>query len=250
MAMRRVDDGRGRRYFGRDESRTEECMSYDGDSRDETAASADAVANENVQNEEELIDSVGGSSDDTPVERDEAPDLGDALRSMEEEIAELKNQLLRKSADFDNYRKRMQREKEEFAAYANRELLLDIVPIIDDFERAIKSSEESHDFDAFHNGIVMIEKQFTQMLERKWRLQRFDSVGEEFDPQRHEAMMTEDAPGKEHPVVLEDFQKGYLLHDKVLRPAKVKVAMPVAGPSGEEAAPSAEEALSDQGDGE
>lgn len=223
-------------------------MSYDGDSREEAAASSDAEVNEHVQDDEQQLDPVEAAPE-AAVAGEEAPNLDEALHAMEAEVAELKNQLLRKSADFDNYRKRMQREKEEFAAYANRELLLDIVPIIDDFERAIKSSEESHDFDAFHNGIVMIEKQFTQMLERKWRLKRFDSVGEEFDPQRHEAMMTEDAPGREHPVVLEDFQKGYLLHDKVLRPAKVKVAMPSAGsPDDREAAPADDE--SDDGGGE
>ena len=145
---------------------------------------------------------------------------------MEAEVAELTDTLLRKTADFDNYRKRMLREKEEFAAFANRELLLDIVSIIDDFERAIRSADESHDFSAFHDGIVMIEKQFTSMLERKWELTRFDSVGEEFDPQRHEAMMTEDRADHEQSMVLEDYQKGYLLHEKVLRPAKVKVSMP------------------------
>ncbi|MFW6312555.1 MAG: nucleotide exchange factor GrpE [Spirochaetota bacterium] len=151
------------------------------------------------------------------------------IDELQRELADLREQLLRKSADFDNYRKRMQREKEEFAAYANRELLLDLVPIIDDFERAIKSGEESQDFTAFHDGIVMIEKQFISMLERKWHLRRFESVGEEFDPQRHEAMLTEEVPGHERSMVLEDFQKGYLLNERVLRPAKVKVSMPVPG---------------------
>ena len=148
------------------------------------------------------------------------------IAELEAENAELTDGLLRKTADFENYRKRMLREKEEFVAYANRELLLDIVSIIDDFERAIRSADESHDFTAFHDGIVMIEKQFTSMLERKWRLARFDAVGEEFDPQRHEAMMTEERPDHEQSMVIEDFQKGYMLHERVLRPAKVKVSMP------------------------
>ena len=148
------------------------------------------------------------------------------VAELEAEKAELTDSLLRKSADFENYRKRMLREKEEFVAYANRELLLDIVSIIDDFERAIRSADESHDFSAFHDGIVMIEKQFTSMLERKWKLTRFDSVGEEFNPQQHEAMMTEERVDHKQSMVLEDFQKGYMLHEKVLRPAKVKVSMP------------------------
>jgi molecular chaperone GrpE len=159
----------------------------------------------------------------TPEERLQA-----RVTEVESELAEVSESLLRKSADFENYRKRMMREKEDFVAYANRELLLDIVSIIDDFERAIRSADESNDFTAFHDGIVMIEKQFTSMLERKWKLARFDSVGEEFDPQRHEAMMTEERPDHQQSMVTEDFQKGYMLHEKVLRPAKVKVSLPMS----------------------
>jgi molecular chaperone GrpE len=216
-------------------------MPNDREARDEAAAPAGNAADETGRqadsNAAAAHDHRAADTDETRTESneteqapsvEEAPAPETAIADLEREIAELKDQLLRKSADFDNYRKRMHREKEEFASYANRELLLDIVPIIDDFERAIKSAEESHDFQAFHDGIVMIEKQFTSMLERKWKLVRFDSIGEEFDPQRHEAMMTEEVPGHEHPVVLEDFQKGYLLHDRVLRPAKVKVSMPAS----------------------
>ena len=153
---------------------------------------------------------------------------------LTKQVDEITEQLLRKSADFDNYRKRMMREKQEFASYANRELLVDIVPIIDDFERAIRSAEESKDFDAFYNGVVMIERQFASMLDRKWSLKRFESVGEEFDPQRHEAVLTEESADHDASVVLEDFQKGYLLHEKVLRPAKVKVSIPVRPPEADE----------------
>ncbi|HUX11986.1 MAG TPA: nucleotide exchange factor GrpE [Spirochaetia bacterium] len=145
---------------------------------------------------------------------------------LEEENGTLKDQYLRKSAEFENFRKRMQRDKEDSIAFANKQLLLDIVPIIDDFERAIRSAEDSKDFDAFHDGVVLIEHQFTGMLERKWGLKRFESIGEEFDPSKHEAVTTEDHPDHESSIVLEDYQRGYLLHDKVLRSAKVKVSMP------------------------
>jgi len=148
------------------------------------------------------------------------------VKELEEENSTLKDQYLRKQADFENFRKRMTREKEDAVAYANKQLLLDLVTIIDDFERAIKSAEESKDFNAFHDGVVMIEKQFTGMLERKWGLKRFDSEGEEFDPQRHEAVTTEEVAEHEQSTVLEDYQKGYFLHDRVLRPAKVKVSLP------------------------
>lgn len=209
-------------------------MPNDGDAReqpivhDENQVAAEANEPEDgaVAPEQEQSE----SADSSETERaDETPGPEASISELQDELADLREQLLRKSADFDNYRKRMQREKEEFATYANRELLLDLVPIIDDFERAIKSGEESQDFTAFHDGIVMIEKQFISMLERKWHLSRFESVGEEFDPQRHEAMLTEEVPGHEQSMVLEDYQKGYLLNERVLRPAKVKVSMPVPG---------------------
>jgi molecular chaperone GrpE len=108
-------------------------------------------------------------------------------------------------------------------------LLLDVITVLDDFERAIKSSEESKDFDAFHSGVVMIEKQFVNMLENKWALSRFDSVGDDFDPNRHQAITAEESDEYESPRVVEDYQRGYLLQDRVLRPAKVKVVKPKAG---------------------
>ncbi len=165
---------------------------------------------------------------------DEVAQLRARVQELESENSELKDQYLRKQADFENFRKRMTREKAEAIAYANKQLLLDIVQIIDDFERAIKSAEESRDFDSFHEGVALIEKQFTSMLERKWGLKRFDSEGEEFDPQKHEAVMTGEDGEHDKPVVLEDYQKGYFLNDKVLRSAKVKVSVPSEKPDGEQ----------------
>ncbi len=218
-------------------------MSEDGDVREEAPEANRAAADEHGHESLHGADAASGQehqSTEAPAGAEtadvqDAPDPRATLAGLEEELAEVREQLLRKSADFENYRKRMLREREELISFSNRELLLDILPIIDDFERAIRSAEDSRDFDAFHDGIVMIEKQFISMLERKWKLSRFDSVGEEFDPQRHEAMMTEPVPGHDRSLVLEDFQKGYLLNSRVLRPAKVKVSMPVPA-SGERAA--------------
>jgi molecular chaperone GrpE len=158
--------------------------------------------------------------------QDEVAQLRARVKELEEENSSLKDQYLRKQADFENFRKRMTKEKADAISYANQQLLQDIIQIVDDFERAIKSSEESRDFDAFHDGVSLIEKQFTSMLERKWGLQRFDSEGEEFDPQKHEAVTTEEVEGEDRSVVLEEYQKGYFLHDRVLRSAKVKVSVP------------------------
>jgi len=84
----------------------------------------------------------------------------------------------------------------------------------------------------FHSGIELIEKQFTGMLERNWGLKRFESEGEPFDPQKHEAINMEEREGLQDQTVLEDYQKGYMLHDRVLRHSKVKVGVPKAAPSG------------------
>ncbi|MBN2534218.1 MAG: nucleotide exchange factor GrpE [Spirochaetales bacterium] len=150
------------------------------------------------------------------------------IQELKEETAVLKDQLLRKQADYENFRKRLFREKDESIKFANQMLLLDITTIIDDFERAMKSAEESKDFDAFHKGIVMIENQLVSMLEKKWELKRFDSAGEVFDPDRHLAIAVEESGDYTVPTVLEDYQKGYLFHERVLRPAKVKVSQPIA----------------------
>ncbi len=153
----------------------------------------------------------------------------DRLGELEKEKAELKDLLLRKQAEFENFRKRLQREKEESIKYANAMLLLDLTNIIDDFERAIQSAKDSDDFTSFHSGVALIEKRLTQMLENKWGLKRFDSQGDVFDPDKHEAIMAEESEAVNAPTVVEDFQRGYLLNERILRPAKVKVAQPSTG---------------------
>jgi molecular chaperone GrpE len=174
-----------------------------------------------------------------PVGTTSAPDAGttaevaanksgaDRIPSLEAEIADLKDKYLRKYADFENYKKRMTREREDSAKYSNAMLLLDIVNIIDNFERAIKSAEDGKDFKNFHTGISMIEKQLVTILENKWGVERFYAKGQLFDPERHEALMAEQSADVETATVAEDLQSGYLLHGKVLRPAKVKVKQPV-----------------------
>jgi molecular chaperone GrpE len=163
--------------------------------------------------------------------RNEA-DLGAKIAELETQLAETRDQLLRKAADFENFRKRMNQEKQNAIDFANQSLLLDIIPVIDDFERAIQSAEGSVELSglpagkAMLDGITMIEKRLTSQLEAKWGLKRFNAAGEPFDPNRHEAMMMEKSPEVQEPVVQEDFVKGYMLKDRIIRPAKVKVIMP------------------------
>jgi molecular chaperone GrpE len=157
-------------------------------------------------------------------------ELEEKIAALEAQVEEGKDQYLRKAADFENFRKRMNREKQEAIEYANQSLLVDLIQTIDDFERAIKAAEtmarSSPEFTSFYEGVSMIEKRLSSQLENKWGLKRFDSEGEPFDPNRHEAMMMEKSPDINEPVVKEEYCKGYTLRDRVVRSAKVKVLMP------------------------
>lgn len=194
---------------------------------------------ETAESENRPADAIEAAGDQTKVEESGeeqkvAPEATEAvivelkakIASLEAENSNLKDQYLRKAADFENYRKRMMKEKQDAIDFANQSLLLDLIPVIDDFERAIKSSEAARDYDTLHEGIVLIEKRLVSQLETKWGLVRFDSAGAAFDPNRHEAIMMEKKPEVTEPIVAEDFVKGYLLKDRVVRSAKVKVTMP------------------------
>jgi len=149
------------------------------------------------------------------------------IASLRAEAAELNEKYLRKLADEVNFRKRMAREKEETQKYAVASLLGDLVPILDDFDRGISSSDVSKSFEQLHEGVVMIRKQLSQMLENKYALQRFEPKGKPFDPNRHEALFAEPSDVEE-PTVSEVYLPGYALHDRVLRTAKVRVKIPGA----------------------
>jgi molecular chaperone GrpE len=167
----------------------------------------------------------GNSGEQAPAEAAE-----EKIAALEAQVAEVTDNYLRKAADFDNYRKRMNREKQDAIDYANTSLLLDLIQILDDFERAIKAvgetSKSSPEFINFYEGVSMIKKGFASLLENKWGLKPFDSLGQPFDPNRHEAIMTEKSADTAEPVVAEEYYKGYTLKDRVIRSAKVKVLMP------------------------
>ena len=151
----------------------------------------------------------------------------DRIAELTARVTQLQDDLLRKQADFENARKRLIRDKEEAIKFANAALLVDLTGVLDDFERAISAAAEGRDFGTLHSGIELIEKQLLATLERKWGLARFDSAGQPFDPERHEALATQ--PSNEHreATVLDDYQKGYTLHGRVVRAARVRVATPL-----------------------
>jgi molecular chaperone GrpE len=172
----------------------------------------------------------GAQSADQPAV--ELAALREEHKKLEAELSELKDQYLRKVAEFENFRKRLNRDKEEAIAFANTNLLADIIPVLDDFERALKSVGEGREGDSLYQGVAMIEKQFVSSLQSKWGLSRFESKGAEFDPNLHEAVGMETGDDVKVATVIEDYIKGYTLNGRVVRPAKVRVKMPLNPESG------------------
>lgn len=151
------------------------------------------------------------------------------LEELEAKYKELEDRYLRKAADFDNYRKRMIREKQEAIDYANGNLLLDLVQIIDDFDRAIEAAEKhaGEAAKAFMDGFTMIKKQMVSMLQNKYGLAYYPAAGEPFDPNIHEAVVMHESPDVTTAIIGEELQKGYKLKDRIIRHAKVSVLVPV-----------------------
>ena len=149
-------------------------------------------------------------------------------------VAELQDRLLRRQADFENFRKRQYVKRDEEILNARTAILLDVADVIDDLERALRTGADA-DAATLRDGVSSIEKKLTGVLERKWGFRRFSSKGEPFDPERHQAIAMEDSGAHDAATVVEDYQSGYLLHDRVVRTARVKVAQPLSGSNEERA---------------
>lgn len=157
---------------------------------------------------------------------DDAPDTPPASgdEALAAENRQLKDRVLRTLADFENFRKRTEREKADFFRYAMSGVLKDILPVLDNFDRALDHAEEG---DEFHKGVLLIYKQLYEVLEKSG-LKPIDESNVAFDPNIHEAVVREEDPSLPSHTVAAILQKGYFLHDRLLRPALVKVA--VGGP--------------------
>jgi Molecular chaperone GrpE (heat shock protein) len=190
---------------------------------------------------------VSEKNDETDDDRYVIEDSGESLEDIEHEMEvaaqeavsgvaapavvpdEFRDRYLRTLADFENFRKRAEREKIDFQRYALVGLVRDLLPVLDNFDRGLEHSEEG---DEFHKGMALIYKQLFDVLQRHG-LKPITDSGVRFDPNIHEAVVREDDPSVPSHTVVAVLQKGYFLHDRLLRPAMVKVA--VGGP--EEAVP-------------
>ena len=168
------------------------------------------------------------AGDETAAEQAEAAGAepssteDEALAALQRERDTYKEQFLRAAADFDNYRKRIDRERRELSEYATADVLLELLPIIDNFERALQAPGGS-DPEAFRRGIELIHKQMLDLL-RKRGVTPIEARGADFDPNVHQAVIHE--PSEEHREgeVMDELQRGYKLGERLLRPAMVKVA--------------------------
>jgi len=147
------------------------------------------------------------------------------LKVLREELSkkdDYQDNFLRLQAEFDNFRKRSAKERQEFIKYANESMVLELIGMLDNFERSIKAADEKQDFKLLHQGVDMISKELHKLLSEKG-LKKMVAIGEKFDPHKHEAFEVVESVDGEEGDILEEFQPGYLLNDRIIRPAKVKV---------------------------
>lgn len=185
----------------------------------------------------EILEVVGVDENGVPIETIDPDDIEVVFEESESAGApetkagppeasagelELRDRLLRLQADFENFKKRMERERIDHFRYSTSGLLGRILPVLDNFERAMAAARPSDSSDALVAGVALIHKQLVAELTAEG-LRVMESVGEPFDPERHEAVATDpDSPLPPH-TVTQVFQRGYFLHDRVLRPAMVRV---------------------------
>ena len=192
-----------------------------GNGGDDDAYVLDDTGDSTVEDiEHEMEVTAQEAADSTATRRAKAAEDSPAPEAS----GELQNRYLRTLADFENYRKRADREKADFYKYALAGVLKDLLPVLDNFDRSLEHAEEGDDF---HKGVLLIYKQMWDVLQRNG-LRPIDQAGVPFDPKIHEAVVREENPSVPSQTVTAILQKGYFLHDRLLRPALVKVA--VGGP--------------------
>lgn len=170
--------------------------------------------------------------DPLPVEDFGEVVAAEEVERLRREIASLKDHSLRTLADFDNFRKRSERDRRDFQRYALVDPMREFLPIMDNLERALAAGGSLEDLKA---GVGMIHKQMQDLLSR-FHVQPVVAQGMRFDPAVHDAVMREESEEVKEPTVTGELQRGYVLHDRLLRPAMVKVAMPVPPSTSEDGA--------------
>ncbi len=154
-----------------------------------------------------------GSSADATAEVDE----------LQKQRDDYYDRLLRTTAEFDNYRKRIDRDRQSMAESAAADLVRDLLPLVDDLERALKVDARPEAVDSYRRGVELIHKQLLEVL-RKRGVRPIEALGSDFDPHFHEAIAYETAEGRREGEIIEEYNRGYMLGERLLRPSVVKVA--------------------------
>lgn len=170
------------------------------------------MTEQNTENEQQTETPAA----ETPAQKSE-------LETANETIASLKDQLLRKAAEFENFKRRTEQNQMSFAKYASENVILGLLPVVDDLSRSLKSGKEKLENDPFYKGVELIVNKFTKLLESQG-VKPIESVGKEFNVEYHDVMMQVPRTDVAANTIIEEIETGYFLFDKVIRHAKVIVA--------------------------
>lgn len=196
---------------------SEQKTEQTAETKAEEGSPKDSASSENESSESKAdSESKEEAKEKSPEER---------IAELEKENADLKDQLLRRAADFDNYRKRMLQEKQDAFDYGNANLLKDLLDSLDNFDRTLDAAKDAKDAKSIADGIRMINKSLVSMLENKYNLVAFGKEGDDFDPDLHEAIGMQQGDVKKEQLAAV-YLKGYKLKEKVIRHAKVMVVKP------------------------
>lgn len=179
-----------------------------------------AIDEEVKDDSKESADESGlaGTALETDLEK-----LQKQLDESEKLVSSYKDQLLRLAAEFENFKKRVEQDKVEFVKYANERIIKELLPILDDFSRALTNGKATPDFEPFYKGVDLIYQKLLKLLESKG-VKPIESVGKEFDVMYHDVLMQVPRPDLKPHTIIEEVERGYMLHDKVIKHAKVIVA--------------------------
>lgn len=213
------------------------AASSENEKTEETKANAEESEVKNENSEEKKAENQKAESgkkdeakssdkkEEKPEEKPKTPE--ERIAELEAEIKDLKTQALYKAAETDNWRKNMLKQKDEAVAYANENLLKDLLDSLDNFDRTVQAAETATDVKSIADGVKMISKSLKSLLENKYNLVPFGKEGEDFDPELHEAIGSQEGDVDKEKLK-QVYLKGYKLKDRVIRHAKVMVEKPKA----------------------
>jgi len=181
---------------------------------------------EGVDKEEKVSKKKVSEKKDKVKIVDHLKEMETRLESVEQEAKEAHDRFLRVSAEFENYKKRSAREMDEFRKFANESLLREMLTVVDNLERALNSSNNDNQANShIAEGVDMTLKEILKVFE-KFNVKPIEALGKPFDPNFHQAAMREETNERPENTVLNELEKGYMIHDRLLRPAMVVVSMP------------------------